>query len=114
MRALGKLIVLYLFALQLLDADHVLHKFQVWGAMKSEGEKLAFYYGWTNGFFHARGAHSAVFVDCLEEMTSDQAIAILDKYYTEHPEKWSRPLGEQMLEALTVKGGTCEGKNPLK
>jgi hypothetical protein len=33
-----------------LEADYVVHKFQLWGMMKNPLEKLRFYEGWTNGF----------------------------------------------------------------
>jgi len=38
---------------------------------------------------------------------------VIDKRYKDHPEKWSHPITQQLLEALTVKGGPCEGENPL-
>jgi hypothetical protein len=96
------------------NAAAVLHKFQVWDLAKTKTEKLLFYLGWTNGFLQARGPEGAAFANCLESMESDQAVAMIDKYYADHPERWSRPLGEQLAEALTVEGGPCAGKNPLK
>jgi hypothetical protein len=88
------------------------HKFQLWGTMKPL-EKLIFYQGWTNGFFAARGQIGLELATCLDKVDSDQAIAMIDKRYKDHPEKWSHPITQQLLEALTVKGGPCEGENPL-
>jgi hypothetical protein len=39
---------------------------------------------------------------------------MIDKYYEENPEKWNIPIGDAILEALTVKGGPCEGMLPPK
>jgi|SRR5579862_3174045 len=94
------------------NADPVLHKFEYWGKI-TPLEKLAFYWGWTNGFLVARGPRAVELANCLSDLSPDQSIAIIDKQYKEHPEKWSNPIGQQMLEALTTKGGACEGKNPL-
>jgi hypothetical protein len=38
---------------------------------------------------------------------------MIDKRFKDHPEKWSNPLTQQFLEALTVPGSACEGKNPF-
>jgi hypothetical protein len=42
-----------------------------------------------------------------------QAIAMIGKRYQDHPELWAHPLGEQILDALTVERGPCQGKSPL-
>jgi len=95
-----------------LCADPVVHKFQLWGTMNPL-EKLIFYQGWTNGFLVARGQSGVELATCLDKITGDQAVAMIDKRYKDHPERWSRPITQQMLEALTAEGGPCEGKNPL-
>jgi hypothetical protein len=97
---------------ELLDADPVVHTFKLWGTTKPI-ERMSLYWGWTNGFLQARGERAVGLADCLDRISTDQALAMIDKHYKDHPEKWSRPLGAQMLEALTVAGGPCEGKNPL-
>lgn len=96
-----------------LGADPVLHKFQLWGTM-DRVDKLNFYLGWTNGFLAARGQRGLDLANCLETLDNEQAIAMIDKQYKEHPERWSRPIGDQILQALTIEGGPCEGKNPLQ
>jgi hypothetical protein len=54
------------------------------------------------------------FLDCLETLTYDQAIAMIDKRFKDHPEKWSSLITPEILEALTVPGSACEGKNPFE
>ena len=95
-----------------LRAESVLHKFVLWGQLK-EVEKLFFYMGWTNEFLQGRGPRGPELADCLEGITTSQATAMIDKSYKDHPEKWSRPFGEQVIAALTVDGGPCQGKNPF-
>lgn len=96
------------------NANSVVHGFRLWGTLDDPVQKLIFYQGWTNGFFAARGRSGVKLADCLEDVSAEQAIAMIDRRYKDHPEKWSRPLTEQMLEALTAAGGPCEGKNPLR
>jgi hypothetical protein len=97
----------------LLDADPIVHKFELWGKATKKTEKLLLYWGWTNGFVIGKDFHVTPFSSCLESMTPDQAIAMVDKYYTDHPEQWSQPLGLGIIEALTVANSPCEGKHPL-
>jgi hypothetical protein len=108
-----KMALLMFFVSGILFGDAVVHSFQqLWGSAP-EREKVGLYWGWTNGFIQKRGDGAVEFAECLEKMTTEQAVAMVNKYYKDHPEKWARPFGEQILEALTVQGGTCEGKNPL-
>ncbi len=114
MKSLKSLIVVLaiLIASGLLHGNPVIHKFEFWGK-GAKLDKLNLYVGWTNGFFQARGARGLELADCLDGMTTEQAIAMIDKRFNDHPELWSHPLGEQILDALTVDGGPCQGKNPL-
>lgn len=95
-----------------MQADPAVHKFQYWGTLKPT-EKTIFFNGWTNGFLGAR-PNGMPFAGCLETMSYDQAVAMIDKYYKDHPEHWSHAIGAAMLEALTIEGGPCEGKNPVR
>lgn len=96
-----------------LRAEYVFHNFVVWGQLK-EVEKLFFYTGWKNGFFQGRGtARGLELAECLENIKTSQAIAMIDKTYKDHPEKWSHPFGEQVIAALTVDGGPCQGMDPF-
>jgi hypothetical protein len=108
-----KILIVMLLAANSLNAAPVLHKFELWGA-STKDEKLSLYWGWTNGFLQGRGPGALDLANCLETMTADQATAMVEKHYKEHPERWSRPLGTEMLIAVTVAGGPCEGKNIWK
>jgi len=92
--------------------------FRVWG-YKSDTQKLtyeaklAMYIGWSNGYFSGRGAQAFPLRSCIEgNIPYDQAIAMIDKYRDDHPEKWSNDLSDEIVQALTVAGGPCSGKAP--
>jgi hypothetical protein len=42
-----------------------------------------------------------------DNMTYEQAVAMIDKYYADHPERWNQPLAQEVVTALTVQGGPC-------
>jgi len=105
-------ILLALFVSTLLIADPVIHHFEIWRE-RSFSEKLSLYTGWINGFLLARGEFGPPLVDCLSKLTYTQAVAMIDKYFNDHPERWNATLGEGILEAMTVPGTTCQGKSPL-
>ena len=92
-------------------SEPVVHKFEAWNLIPQGGKKFL-YNGWTNGFFVSRNAGAFAFARCLESISADQAVAMIDKYYKDHPKKWSEVLGGQIIEALTVQGSPCEGKKP--
>jgi hypothetical protein len=99
-------------------AATAVHTFRVWG-MSSEtqkrpyDEKLAMYVGWSNGYFSGRGAQAFPLRACIEDnVPYSQAIAMIDKYYDNHPEKWSSDLSIAIVDALTATGGPCSGKAP--
>ena len=94
------------------NADPAIHKFLLWGQMKPAA-KVDFYKGWTNGFLLAKGSPGDHFARCLYTLSYEQVIAVIDKRYNDHPERWSNAIGLEVLEALTGKGGPCEGKNPI-
>jgi hypothetical protein len=95
-----------------------LHKFQLWNTFTSN-QKLVFITGFTNGLLAGAGLKqctadkpSQALLKCIvtrEGPSIDQAIAMVDKYYKENPEKWSVSIGDAMVEALAVKGGPCAG-----
>jgi hypothetical protein len=99
-----------LFLTALLSADPVVHKFSLWD-IGDKTRKQQLYWGWTNGFLQGRGDGADELDTCLSKMSIEQAVAMIDKYYKDHPERWSRAFGDEVLEALTVDGGPCEGKN---
>jgi hypothetical protein len=97
----------------LLMADPAVHHFEIWRMQKTGDEKVALYLGWTNGFLVAGGVARQPLWECLDTITYQQAVSMIDKYSNDHPERWNATFTEGMLEALTVHGSTCEGKNPL-
>jgi hypothetical protein len=107
-----------LVASVLADAASAVHTFRVWGTESATqkstyGEKLSMYIGWSNGYFSGRGAQVFPLRSCIEDnIPYDQAIAMIDRYYDDHPEKWSNDLSDEIVQALTVKGGPCGGKAP--
>jgi hypothetical protein len=102
-----------LLACGLLQGDPVIHKFEVWKRRSDEG-KLGLYIGWTNGFLTAgEPKFTSDLISCLGAVSYKQAVAMIDKYFEARPERWSATLTEGILEALTVPGSACEGKNPL-
>jgi hypothetical protein len=99
-------------------ADPAVHMFRVWGMppdmqKRAYEEKLAMYTGWSNGYFSGRGAPAFPLRKCIEDnIPYSQAIAMIDKYHDDHPEKWSNDLSDGIVQALTVAGGPCSGKAP--
>jgi hypothetical protein len=108
--ALFVLLIVCLF--RPMSADPAIHHFEAW-RNQLPSEKIAVYIGWTNGFLIGRGEISLSLERCLSMLTYQQAVAMIDKYFDGHPERWSATLTEGIMEALTVQGSTCEGKNPL-
>jgi len=107
-----------------------LAKFQLWGYMlDSKTSKETFVMGFTNGFFSGATLYpcadspkvcdnTKALVNCIlgtdDQLGFDQAIAMIDKYYKGNPEKWNLPIGDAILEALTIKGGPCADAAPKK
>lgn len=113
------MITLVILATSMLaDAASAVHTFRVWGTESATqkstyGEKLSMYIGWSNGYFLGHGAQAFPLRSCIEDnIPYDQAIAMIDKYYDDHPEKWSNDLSDEIVQALTVKGGPCGDKAP--
>lgn len=87
-------------------ADPAMHSFQAWKIGGTEREKLSMYMGWTNGLLYGAGRNADTpkrketvegLISCLYRIEYRQAVAMIDKYYNEHPETWTRPLSEQLL-----------------
>jgi len=112
-------IALVILTTPMLAAEYpVVHAFRVWGT-KSDTQKVTYeekfsmYIGWSNGYFSVRGAQAFPLRLCIEDnIPYSQAIAMIDKYHDDHPEKWSSDLSDQIVQALTVAGGPCSGKAP--
>ena len=111
-----------------LSAENVprTHKFQIWGTLNTDVEKIDFLMGFTNGLLASgvtvlecngnQQAHKPK-LDCIlfsKDLQLEQAVAMIDKYYKENPEKWSEPVGFAIIDALTVNGGPCAGTDSKK
>ena len=121
-------ILLLLCAVGLLAQEKTFkaQQFESWGILKDNAElKLWFMTGFTNGLVTGaeatiQAAHGTAprFDDaftslfkCILYGTSwsfNQAVALTDKYYTEHPEDWHLLMGQGIIKALTVKGSPCD------
>jgi hypothetical protein len=94
------------------------HKFKLWNTF-SNIDKVNFLVGFTNGLLTGAARQGCTdnkptqaLLECAlgsQGPSVDQAIAMIDKYYKENPEKWNIPIGDAIMEALTVKGGPCAG-----
>jgi hypothetical protein len=93
----------------------ILHYFSLWGELESPSARFAMYVGFTNGLFIHRGSPAfSDFADCLSTIPPKQAIAMIDKFYKDNPQKWNTSLSEEIIAALIVPDGPCSGKDPWK
>lgn len=93
----------------------IFQQFSLWGS-SPETDRLYLYAGFTNGYFAAPAKETAKkrLSDCIiKNIPTKQAIAMIDKYYKDNPQRWSTLLAFGILEALTVKDGPCPGLNPF-
>jgi hypothetical protein len=100
-----------------------IHQFRLWNTL-NQVSKLDFLAGFTNGFLAgaavkqcAADKATKALLECVgvnKDPSYDQAIAMIDKYYKDNPEKWNIPIGDAIVEALTVKGGPCVGTDPQR
>ena len=122
-KTLRPLFLTFLFALPLIavtqdqttQGNTIFQKFLFWGSAKSESDKIYLYAGFTNGFFSAPSTEKGKvdLGDCIEKnIPPEQAVAMIDKYYKDNPQRWSTLLAIGITEALTVKDGPCPGINP--
>jgi hypothetical protein len=107
-----------LFLWPAVGANSFLHKFSLWGGSNA-ASKLDLYIGFTNGLVVGAGVPlrndntaSRQLLVCLSNESTrpgtSQAIAMIDKYYRDNPEKWNIPLGQGLIEALMVKGSPAQ------
>ncbi len=97
------------------DDNKVFFSFGAWQKLHNDSDKSFMYIGFVNGFFAGdRSVRYDSLAKCIERHISpDQAIAMIDKYSTDNPQRWSVPLPMGVAEALTVKDGPCPGLNPF-
>lgn len=94
--------------------------FLYWGFLSSYPEaKFGTYLGWIDGFMAGYLAQTANAKDfeaakqrilCLGNLENEQGIAMIDKYYKDHPEKWNNLFSTEIYNALTVPGSPCGRK----
>jgi len=94
-----------------LPAD-IFHKFEIWGKLDNDTQKILFYTGWVDGFFHSRPVATAL-MSCVDGVSVEQGVALVDRRYKDHPEAWSKSMSVEILESLTDANGPCAGKNPF-
>ena len=96
-----------LFLWPAVGANSFLHKFSLWGGSNA-ASKLDLYIGFTNGLVVGAGVPlrndntaSRQLLVCLSNESTrpgtSQAIAMIDKYYRDNPEKWNIPLGQGLI-----------------
>jgi hypothetical protein len=87
----------------------LIEKFDVWGTLPSDS-KLAFYSGWANGLFTtAKDPGTVALGRCLEKLSFQQILTMIDKRYADHREGFKNPISTEIIEAVTVDGSPCEG-----
>ena len=87
----------------------LIQKFDVWGTLTPDS-KLAFYSGWANGLFTTtKDPGTLALGRCLEKLSFEQILAIVDKRYADHREGFKNPISTELIEAVTVTGSPCEG-----
>lgn len=90
--------------------------FGSWKDIPSTNDKEFLYTGFVNGYFmDDNSVKSRNLARCVDDnVTAEQAVAMVDKYSANNPERWNIPLGMGIIEALTVKDGPCPNLNPFK
>jgi len=90
--------------------------FGTWKSIPTKDDKEFVYMGFINGYFAAdRPPAYRTLAMCLDKKVStEQAVAMIDKYSTDNPQRWTVPLPMGIIEALTVKDGPCPELNPVK
>jgi len=97
------------------SSHRVFAYFGSWKDIPTQGERAFLYTGFVNGFFAGeRSRNYDALARCIEKnMSVDQAVAMIDKYSADNPQRWNVPLPMGIAESLTVKDGPCPGLNPL-
>jgi hypothetical protein len=86
-----------------------IQEFDHWGGLKPDS-KLAFYSGWANGLFTTtKDPGTLTLGRCLEKLSFQQILAMVDKRSAGHREGLHNPISTELIEAVTVTGSPCEG-----
>jgi hypothetical protein len=91
------------------NVSPVIEKFDVWGGATPD-RKLIFYSGWSNGLFTTTKDPATLALGrCLENLSFEQIVTMVDKRYADHREVIHNPVGTEIIKALTVAEGPCQG-----
>jgi hypothetical protein len=75
--------------------------------------KVLFYSGWANGLFTTtKDPETLALGRCLEKLTFQQIVPMIDKRLADHREGLHNPIGTEIIEAVTATGSPCEGIRP--
>jgi hypothetical protein len=86
----------------------LIQDFDLWGHLTPD-EKLTFYSGWANGLFTTTKDPGALALrGCLEKLTFQQILGMIDKRYADHREAFHNPISVEMIKAVTAAGGPCQ------
>lgn len=89
-------------------------QFSGWGSLTDGTQKLEFFVEFAKNFFATR-PDATLLRECGQKnLTDEQAVAMIDKLFKEHPEMWSLSFADGMISALTVRDGPCAGSAPSK
>jgi len=91
------------------NVSPVIQKFDVWRSLTPDS-KLSFYSGWANGLFTTTNDPGALALGrCLQNLSFEHIVAMIDKRSADHRETFKNPISMEMIKAITVAGGPCEG-----
>lgn len=87
----------------------LIEKFDIWGGLTPDS-KLLFYSGWAHGLFTTtKDPGTLALGRCLEKLSFQQILAMIDKRSADRREGFKNPIGTETIEAVTVRGSPCEG-----
>lgn len=89
--------------------------FGSWKSIPTADEKAFTYMGFINGYFAGDRSTPmfSKFANCIDQnISATQAVAMIDKYFNDNPQRWSASLSKGIVESLTVKDGPCPNLNP--
>jgi hypothetical protein len=92
----------------------LIEKFDIWGPLPPDS-KLLFYSGWANGLFTTtKDPGTLTLGRCLEKLSFQQILAMIDKRSAGHRERLHNPISTEIIEAVTATASPCEGSTASK
>jgi hypothetical protein len=87
----------------------LIEPFEIWINLKADS-KVLFYSGWANGLFtNAKDPETVALGRCLEKLSFQQILPMIDKRLADHREGLHNPISTELIEAVTATGSPCEG-----